>query len=160
AAGDVYFTDTASSSHAKVYQLTPPYTGTPLVVASELSNPSGLAIDAAGNVFVAENGRGRVLEITPSGSTITVISGLDHPWRLAVDASGALLVSVYYQIIKLTPPFPFSGTPTVIDNGGDLQQAVAWDHPAAVVTDLQPVTLTSTVISSPVGAAISGTVTF
>ena len=48
------------------------------VIASGLSNPLGLAVDNAGDVFVVENGNSRVVEVPfPYDTTPqTIVSGL------------------------------------------------------------------------------------
>ncbi len=84
AAGDLYIADTANSEIEKV---TPAGTlsvlagtGTPgpptpgPATRSELSAPSGVAVDLAGNVFVADTGNAEVEEITPAGQ-LSVIAG-------------------------------------------------------------------------------------
>ena len=60
-----------------------------------LGSPKGVALDQSGNIFVADTGNNRIVEITAGGSaaalTITVFSGsptLNTPIGLAVDVSG------------------------------------------------------------------------
>src|SRR5206468_2314358 len=53
----------------------------------------GLAADADGNLFIADQSNGRVVEITPSGVTSTVVAGLNNPTGLAIDAQGNLVIS-------------------------------------------------------------------
>src|SRR5665213_867384 len=43
--------------------------------ASGFSTPNGVAIDASGNVFVANQSAGSIIEITPGGDTSTFVSG-------------------------------------------------------------------------------------
>ena len=53
--------------------------------------PAGIAVDAAGNLFVADASNGRILRIDARTSAATVTaSGLNQPGALAFDASGNL----------------------------------------------------------------------
>jgi sugar lactone lactonase YvrE len=78
-------------------------------VAAEISTPSGLAADAAGNLFIAGGSNYRTRKITPAGVITTVagtgIAGLsgdggpaeaaqfNFVWGIAVDAGGNLFVA-------------------------------------------------------------------
>lgn len=62
--------------------------------AAPLSDPSGLAFDSAGDLYVANSGSNQILEYNPSLQQIDVIgSGLSKPNRLAFDGVGNLYVS-------------------------------------------------------------------
>ncbi len=64
-------------------------------LATGLDVPFGVAVDAAGDVWVADAGSNRVVEIAPDG-TMTTIGGrpvFSHPEGVAVDASGDLFVA-------------------------------------------------------------------
>ncbi len=82
--------------------------------------PSGLAIDASGNLFVADFGNSTIRKITPAGVVSTVagkagVEGVengsgsaarfDHPGGVAVDSAGTLYVSDTntQTIRKITP---------------------------------------------------------
>ncbi|WP_161967245.1 autotransporter-associated beta strand repeat-containing protein [Fimbriiglobus ruber] len=77
--------------------------------AAELANPLGTAVDAAGDVFIADQANARVREVSPSG-VITTIAGngtpgfsgdggpataaeLDIPAYVAVDAAGDVFIT-------------------------------------------------------------------
>jgi predicted esterase/sugar lactone lactonase YvrE len=78
-------------------------------IAAELNAPWGLALDTAGNLYIADSGNHRVRRLAPDGSITTVagsgtagFSGdggpataaqLHLPVGLAVDSRGALLIS-------------------------------------------------------------------
>lgn len=86
--------------------------------AARFNNPNGLAVDPAGNVFVADNGNNAIRKITPSG-TVTTITGspannftllgampssINHPTSVAITAAGDLLVTVQDGVILITAP--------------------------------------------------------
>ena len=72
-----------------------------------IGNPTGLALDSAGNLYIASNGGDRVLEVTPNGSTSIVagrtggVSGDGGPatdaglsaYGVAVDGAGNLYIA-------------------------------------------------------------------
>ena len=68
--------------------------GASLTAATSLKGPAGIAVDAAGDVFVADSLNARVIEIAPTGTVTTVMgSGLTDPEGVAVDSSGNVYVS-------------------------------------------------------------------
>lgn len=79
----------ADSGSGKILRLSPE--GKVEVVADELVEPSGLALDGRGNLYVsdhAEGGedRGAIVRITPDGKRTVFAGGLTAPKGLAVDA--------------------------------------------------------------------------
>lgn len=71
-----------------------PTNGVAGVRASGLSFPWGVAVDAAGSVYVAETGGGDV-KVFQGGGVVTTLTpeGVTAPWGVAVDASGSVLIS-------------------------------------------------------------------
>lgn len=69
------------------------------------SSPVGMAFDAAGNLFVAEWGAGRVSRIDPAGNRSTFADGLSGPSGLAVGRDGAIYVASYSrdEVYRFTP---------------------------------------------------------
>jgi len=56
--------------------------------------PYGVAVDGAGNVFIADTGNNQVVEVPASGGAqTTVVSGLSSPYGLAVDGAGDLFIA-------------------------------------------------------------------
>ena len=61
----------------------------PVTLGSGLNSPYGLAIDASGNVFVADEGNHLVKKIpVGGGAVITLGTGYAGPFGVAVDAAG------------------------------------------------------------------------
>lgn len=114
-AGNVYLT---CSKEAMVFKVTPQTgggwteteIGTDILAQDGLHQPTGIAVDGAGNVFVADATQNRVVEFVPTESGYTQvdlpsISGLNIPEGLAVDAAGNLYIADYNRarIVKETP---------------------------------------------------------
>ena len=57
-----------------------------------LSQPKGLLIDAAGNLFISDTAKQEVVKIAPNGSVTTVGFGFQFPQGLAEDGAGDLFV--------------------------------------------------------------------
>ena len=78
----------------------------------QFDSPRGIAIDSAGNIFVADTGNGRIEKFSPSGVFITSVGtrGKDHsqfgePNGLAVDRFGNIYVAEVsnHRVQKLGP---------------------------------------------------------
>ena len=67
------------------------------VVAPQLSGPAGVAVDGAGNIYVANTSANNVKIFTSAGvaSSIAggIITGLSGPWGVAVDGAGNIYVA-------------------------------------------------------------------
>jgi sugar lactone lactonase YvrE len=107
--------------------------------AAQFSYPEGVAVDAAGNAYVADSGNNRIRKISPAGVVTTLagsgIQGAQNgsaasaqfsgPADVVVDASGNLYVadSGNSQIRKITPAgvvsaVAGSGQPGYLDGSG------------------------------------------
>ena len=60
-----------------------------------MSNPTGVAVDAAGDVLIADAKNNRVVKVPAGGGAQTNVgSALSSPLRVAADAAGAAPSSV------------------------------------------------------------------
>jgi uncharacterized protein (TIGR03437 family) len=65
-----------------------------LAVQAQLHSPSGVSLDPAGNLYIADTGNHRVREVTPWGQIAPVVStGLDSPVAAVADGNGNLYIA-------------------------------------------------------------------
>ena len=103
APGDLYV-----AGDGNIYRFTP--VGNKSTLASGLYQPTALAFDRGGNLFVGNSGAGSpaipatIIKITPDGSQSTFAT-LNNPnlLGLAFDGAGNLFVSQSIAILKITP---------------------------------------------------------
>jgi uncharacterized protein (TIGR03437 family) len=91
--------------------------------AASLNDPIGLAIDGAGNLYIADFDNSSVRKVTPAGIISTVLSNT-LAVGLAVDNNDVLYLSGVGLVSKLTPsgassPVLVGGTPGVAGFSGD-----------------------------------------
>ena len=144
------------------------------VVANGLAGPSGIAVDALGNLFFAETGSGVLYKATRDGESWTlteIASGLNHPSAVALDGRGNLFVAGantvyqekpvaahYVQSEPVAIPGQLNGI--AVDSGGNLYvtSAVSGDvHKESLQPDGSYVASTIGFgISAPAGMAVDG----
>ncbi len=113
ARGDLFIADTGDNRVLEVYidpatgAISPASvigvvagTGTPgysgdggPATAAALNRPTGVAVDAEGDLFIADNGNNAIREVSPSGVITTVQAGIASPSGIAVDALGNLYLT-------------------------------------------------------------------
>jgi sugar lactone lactonase YvrE len=99
------------------------YTYTPSVLStSGLNTPYGIAVDAHGNVYIADGDNGRIVKETPSGSTYIQstlpTSVLSLPMGVAVDTQGNVYIADLGndRVLKETPSGTRYTESTVVDH--------------------------------------------
>jgi len=100
------------------------------LVSSGLNEPFGVAVDGAGDVYIADSNNNAIEEWSPATGTVTTLvsAGLSQPWGVAVDGAG----NVY-----------------VADSGDSAVEE--WSPATGAVT-----TLVSSGLDSPNGVAVDG----
>jgi uncharacterized protein (TIGR03437 family) len=109
---------------------------------AQLLSPQGLAVDGAGNVYIADAGTARVLEV--NGGTVQKLAGagsqglttdngpaantqLPAPWGIAVDAAGSVYVtdSANLKVRKISSGTiaAFAGGGATLGDGGQATKA-------------------------------------
>jgi sugar lactone lactonase YvrE len=88
---------------------------TQTTIDSGFPQPAGVAVDASGNVYVADSNNNRVVAVSPTGAQTDIGSGFNQPLGLAVDALGNVYVADLgnNRVEKITP----NGTQTTIGTG-------------------------------------------
>ena len=104
--------------------------------SARFRRPMGLAVDALGNVYVADHGNSAIRKITPAGVVSTVIKGwMPEPKALTVDPLGNVFVLSATAVYKVTPegsPSLLLGSPFPNSFGA---QGVRFDWPTGIASD-------------------------
>jgi hypothetical protein len=149
--GNMYLTQFFGS----VQEYVSPYTGSAVAAYSGAASgdPYGVAVNASGNVFIAEAGANQVIELSSiTGSVIATIS-VSGPYALALDASDNLYIGNNGGIAMYAPPYT-APTPTKIILAGTHVLGVAFDSKADLFAGGNTASGSSvTVLAPPYGSA-------
>ena len=138
--------------------------GTVSVFGSGFSSPYGVAVDAVGNVYVADYGNNAVKKISLDGTMSVLGSGFYNLHGLAVDAAGTVFVADTYN--NAVKKILLDGTMSVLGSGFSYPRGLAVDAAGTVfVADtnnnaVKKISLDGTVsvlgsgFSSPYGVAV------
>lgn len=123
--------------------------------AARFNNPQAVAVDAAGNVYVADTGNETIRKITPAG-VVTTLAGkagsagyadgtgtaalFNGPASVAVDSAGNVFVADIYNFVVrkitatgvVTTPYGQAGVPGRVDGIGT---ATLFNAPVGVAVD-------------------------
>jgi DNA-binding beta-propeller fold protein YncE len=124
-----------------VYEFAPGSTTAGTSIGSGLSAPSGVAVDAGGNVYIADTGNNRVVLVpntltglSSAGQTTVATTGytLSGPRGVAIDQLGFLYIADTGNSRVLTLATPLSGSvtsgiPATVGGGFTSPYAVAVD---------------------------------
>jgi len=98
----LYITDSGSGTVKEL----PSGAGSTTNLVSGLSDPTGVAVDIAGNLYIAGAGNKKIYEWMPAGTNLTTLvsSGLSSPDGVAVDGAGNVYIadSANNTIVKWT----------------------------------------------------------
>jgi trimeric autotransporter adhesin len=95
--------------------------GGELAINAPLSRPQGIAVDSAGNLYIAETGKGRILKVLPDGTIKTPVNQSSGS-ALAVDPHGNLYIADGSTVYRRMPDGHLTrvaGTPAVLKYSGE-----------------------------------------
>jgi sugar lactone lactonase YvrE len=150
-AGNLYIAD---SNNHRIRKVTPggtisTYAGTGTegfsgdggpATAAHLDRPDGVAVDSAGNLYIADSGNSRIRKVTPGGTISTYVGNGGYgegflgdggpataahirPRGVALDSAGNLYITDFARIRKVTPggtisTYAGTDTPGFAGDGG------------------------------------------
>lgn len=147
--GTVYVADGAGAD--LIYRIEPD--GTPVVFAgsaegfadgaaesARFSTPSGLALDARGNLYVADTGNDAIRRVAPDGTVSTIAgaaAGLNGPVGVAVHPDGRVIVADTYndRILAIDTDGKITSVAGSGRRGFEDGAAASFDTPCGVAVD-------------------------
>ena len=107
-------------------------------ISSQMISPQGVAVDAAGSAYVADQATGILYKLTPAAGSYSqteIASGFLHPLGVAADASGNLYIADFGS----GPDGPSGAVykETLQPNGTYLRSSIGsgWTSPSALAVD-------------------------
>jgi sugar lactone lactonase YvrE len=108
--------------------------GATMTLGSQLSGPEGVAVDGNGDIFIADTGNNRIVEIPWTGSgygqqATVPVTGLSSPMGLAVDGAGNLYIASNgnAEVVRLAWTGASFGSQSKVGTGLNTPAAVAAD---------------------------------
>jgi sugar lactone lactonase YvrE len=155
------------SSFAASTTVVGPQSTVAVVPASGIGSATGVAVDGAGDVFLADTTNNRVVEVKPGAAPVTIASGLNGPQGVAVDGAGDVFIADAgnNQVLEVKPgaaPTPFvtglSGPQGVaVDGAGNVYIADTGNNRVLKVTaDGSQQASVGANLSGPTGVAVDG----
>ncbi len=94
-----------------------------------LNSPKGVAVDAAGNIFISDNNNQRVVKVPANGTPTTVGFNLQYPQGLAVDGAGNLFIADnnLNEVVEVPAGCTSSSCQVIVGSGMNSQLGVAVD---------------------------------
>lgn len=140
----VYVANTSGTGTNQVLE----YSGgavTPLGTSYSFAQPEGIAVDSSGNVYVADSGNNKVVEISTSGTVTPLASSFtfSSPAGVAVDSSGHVYVADTgnNEVVEISgnTATPLPGTYTspfgvAVDTAGDIYVTDTNDQLVKMIT--------------------------
>jgi sugar lactone lactonase YvrE len=107
------------------------------LVSTGLSHPEGIAVDGAGNVYIADTSNGMVKEFSASNNTVTTLvsSGLSAPQGVAVDNAGNVYIADTGNDMVKERRIADGSVITLVSNGLGSAESVAVDSAGNVYID-------------------------
>ena len=144
--------------------------------AARFNYPFGLAVDSAGNVYVADTDNYAIRKITPDGVVTTLAGGklgsvdgtgsvvaFNTPKGVAVDGAGNVYVAEGYAIRRVTPAgvvTTLAGDPKILGHSADGTGSAAWfNQPGGIAVDSAGVIYVADTFNSTIRKGISPTAT-
>jgi len=98
------------------------------VTPLHLNNPSGIAVDPSGNVYIGDTYNNRVLKLAPNGATLGTLQGIASeqsdgsffPDGIATDQHGYIYVNDGGALYKYSPGGTYLGTLAAVDSNGGI----------------------------------------
>ena len=118
-----------------------------VAAATDMWAPTDLALDPAGNLFIADSGDGYIQEVAASTGQMTAVAG-SGSWGYSGDGGPALDAQMFWP------------TGLAIDTSGDLFMTDNWNAVIREVGSVAAVSPTISLTSSAEGATVGQNVTF